>query len=116
MADDQTLTVAMLGRLPHHAHIVQISGGSYRFKEGRKAGPEYTPQIAEVLDTHLSGNLDQARRSPALGCNATTTNARMSRSATCHQASIASSASGKPLLTDALLDGEGYVAAPDSMT
>ena len=25
-ADDQTLTAAMLDRLPHHAHIVQIAG------------------------------------------------------------------------------------------
>ncbi|MFD1841731.1 IS21-like element helper ATPase IstB, partial [Paracidovorax cattleyae] len=31
-ADDQTLTAAMLDRLLHHAHIVQISGESYRLK------------------------------------------------------------------------------------
>jgi DNA replication protein DnaC len=37
-ADDQTLTAAMLDRLLHHAHIVQISGGSYRLKDKRKAG------------------------------------------------------------------------------
>ncbi|MFQ2629223.1 IS21-like element ISAeme17 family helper ATPase IstB [Aeromonas caviae] len=37
-ADDQTLTAAMLDRLLHHAHIVQISGESYRLKEKRKAG------------------------------------------------------------------------------
>ncbi|MBF9265322.1 IS21-like element helper ATPase IstB [Paracidovorax cattleyae] len=37
-ADDQTLTAAMLDRLLHHAHIVQISGESYRLKDKRKAG------------------------------------------------------------------------------
>lgn len=37
-ADDQTLTAAMLDRLIHHAHIVQISGDSYRLKDKRKAG------------------------------------------------------------------------------
>jgi len=36
-ADDKTLTAAMLDRLLHHAHIVQISGESYRLKEKRKA-------------------------------------------------------------------------------
>ncbi|WP_045770975.1 IS21-like element helper ATPase IstB [Xanthomonas albilineans] len=37
-AQDQTLTAAMLDRLLHHAHIVQISGESYRLKDKRKAG------------------------------------------------------------------------------
>jgi DNA replication protein DnaC len=37
-ADDQTLTAAMLDRLLHHAHIVQITGESYRLKDQRKAG------------------------------------------------------------------------------
>ena len=37
-ADDQTLTAAMLDRLLHHAHIVQISGDSYRRKDKVKAG------------------------------------------------------------------------------
>ncbi len=35
-ADDTTLTAALLDRLLHHAHIVQITGESYRLK-GRKA-------------------------------------------------------------------------------
>ncbi len=38
-ADDQTLTAAMLDRLLHHVHIVQISGESYRLKEKRKEPP-----------------------------------------------------------------------------
>jgi DNA replication protein DnaC len=38
LADDQTLTAALLDRLLHHAHIVQISGDSYRLKDKRKAG------------------------------------------------------------------------------
>lgn len=37
-ADDQTMTAAMLDRLLHHAHIVQISAESYRLKDKRKAG------------------------------------------------------------------------------
>jgi DNA replication protein DnaC len=37
-ADDQTLTAAMLDRLLHHSHIVQITGESYRLKDKRKAG------------------------------------------------------------------------------
>ncbi|POY79713.1 transposase [Pseudomonas amygdali pv. morsprunorum] len=37
-ADDQTLTAAMLDRLLHHAHIVQMTGESYRLKDKRKAG------------------------------------------------------------------------------
>lgn len=36
--DDETLTAAMLDRLLHHAHIVQISGQSYRLKDKLKSG------------------------------------------------------------------------------
>jgi DNA replication protein DnaC len=36
--DNQTLTAAMLDRLLHHAHIVQITGESYRLKDKRRAG------------------------------------------------------------------------------
>lgn len=38
MADATTLTAALLDRLLHHAHIVQITGDSYRLKDKRKAG------------------------------------------------------------------------------
>ena len=37
-AGDQTLTAALLDRLLHHAHIVQISGNSYRLKGKKTAG------------------------------------------------------------------------------
>ena len=37
-AEDQTLTAALLDRLLHHAHIVQITGESYRLKDKRRAG------------------------------------------------------------------------------
>lgn len=37
-ADDPTLTAAMLDRLLHHAHIVSMSGESYRLKDKRKSG------------------------------------------------------------------------------
>ncbi len=38
MADDTTLTAALLDRLLHHGHIVSIRGDSYRLKDKRKAG------------------------------------------------------------------------------
>jgi DNA replication protein DnaC len=37
-ADDAALTAAMLDRLLHHSHIINIRGDSYRLKEKRKAG------------------------------------------------------------------------------
>ncbi|SUA60356.1 transposase/IS protein [Oligella urethralis] len=37
-ADDTTLTAAMLDRLLHHCHVVQITGESYRLKDKRKVG------------------------------------------------------------------------------
>jgi len=37
-ADDTTLTAALLDRLLHHAHIVQITGESYRLKNKKHAG------------------------------------------------------------------------------
>ncbi|GAB2707744.1 IS21-like element helper ATPase IstB [Aliiglaciecola aliphaticivorans] len=45
-ADDQTLTAALLDRLLHHAHIVQISGNSYRLKGKKTAG--IVPVITET--------------------------------------------------------------------
>jgi DNA replication protein DnaC len=38
LADDATLTAALLDRLLHHAHIVQITGDSYRLKDRKKVG------------------------------------------------------------------------------
>ena len=37
-AGDRTLTAALLDRLLHHAHVIQIRGESYRLKDKRKAG------------------------------------------------------------------------------
>ena len=37
-ADDATLTAAMLDRLLHHSHILQLSGESYRLKDKRRSG------------------------------------------------------------------------------
>ena len=37
-ADDTTLTAALLDRLLHHSHIVQIAGESYRLKDKKHAG------------------------------------------------------------------------------
>ncbi len=38
LADDKVLTAAMLDRLLHHSHIIQMKGNSYRLKDKRKAG------------------------------------------------------------------------------
>lgn len=45
-ADDKTLTAALLDRLLHHAHIVQITGDSYRLRGKKAAGiiPVVPPQ------------------------------------------------------------------------
>lgn len=37
-AGDAALTSAMLDRILHHSHVVQIKGESYRLKQKRKAG------------------------------------------------------------------------------
>ena len=37
-AGDATLTAALLDRLLHHAHILSLTGESYRLKDKRKAG------------------------------------------------------------------------------
>jgi len=37
-ASNSALTAAMLDRLLHHAHIIQIKGDSYRLKDKKKAG------------------------------------------------------------------------------
>lgn len=47
-AGDQTLTAALLDRLLHHAHIVQIAGNSYRLKDKKTAG------IVPVTDKQLT--------------------------------------------------------------
>ena len=45
-AADHTLTAAMLDRLLHHGHIVQLNGQSYRLRNKRKIGiaPPAVPQ------------------------------------------------------------------------
>jgi hypothetical protein len=35
---ETSMSAALLDRLLHHAHLVQISGDSYRLKDKRKAG------------------------------------------------------------------------------
>lgn len=38
LAEDKTLTAALLDRLLHHSHIIQFKGDSYRLKEKIKSG------------------------------------------------------------------------------
>ncbi|AME26330.1 IS21-like element helper ATPase IstB [Burkholderia sp. PAMC 26561] len=56
-ADDATLTAALLDRLLHHAHVVPISGESYRLKEKRQAG-----MINRIAPPHLHDGDDIKRR------------------------------------------------------
>lgn len=56
-ADDATLTAALLDRLLHHAHVVPISGDSYRLKEKRQAG-----MINRVPPPYLSDENDVKRQ------------------------------------------------------
>lgn len=44
-ANDTTLTAAMLDRLLHHCHIIQISGESYRLKDKKRIG--IAPDLGE---------------------------------------------------------------------
>ncbi|HFS3564487.1 TPA: ATP-binding protein, partial [Escherichia coli] len=37
-AGDAALTSAMLDRILHHSHVVQIKGESYRLRQKRKTG------------------------------------------------------------------------------
>ena len=48
-AGDQTLTAALLDRLLHHAHVVQITGNSYRLKDKKAAG--IVPAIDKPIST-----------------------------------------------------------------
>lgn len=56
-ADDATLTAALLDRLLHHAHVVPISGDSYRLKEKRQAG-----MINRIPPPHLNDADDIKRK------------------------------------------------------
>ncbi|GIX14625.1 MAG: hypothetical protein KatS3mg118_2584 [Paracoccaceae bacterium] len=45
---DRVLTAAMLDRLLHHSHVVQIQGESYRLKDKRKTGIIGTGPTKEI--------------------------------------------------------------------
>ncbi|ASN01359.1 MULTISPECIES: IS21-like element helper ATPase IstB [Xanthomonas] len=49
-AGDTTLTAALLDRLLHHAHVIQIKGESFRLKDKRKAGLIPSRQTAEPIE------------------------------------------------------------------
>ena len=52
LADDKTLTAALLDSLLHHSHILQFKGDSYRLKEKIKSGVMY-----DVKQHNDEGNL-----------------------------------------------------------
>ena len=56
-ADDVTLTAAMLDRLLHHCHVVQISGESYRLKDKKELG--FSPRLK--LNTRSKGAVLECR-------------------------------------------------------
>jgi len=45
LAGDSALTAALLDRLLHHSHVIQIQGDSYRLKDKRKAGIIARPTV-----------------------------------------------------------------------
>lgn len=49
-AGDTTLTAALLDRLLHHSHVIQIRGESYRLKDKRKAGIIQSRQPADTTE------------------------------------------------------------------
>lgn len=52
-AQDATLTAAMLDRLLHHSHLLQIQGESYRLKEKRKSG------LLTLTQSEITGKVGQ---------------------------------------------------------
>jgi DNA replication protein DnaC len=44
-AGNTALTSAMLDRILHHSHVIQIKGDSYRLREKRKAGIVKTEMV-----------------------------------------------------------------------
>ncbi len=50
LADDATLTAALLDRLLHHGHIVSLKGESYRLRDKRKAGITQSEKKAALAD------------------------------------------------------------------
>jgi hypothetical protein len=42
------MTAAILDRLLHHAHVVMVSGESYRLRERRKAGIKLPSSKAKI--------------------------------------------------------------------
>src|SRR5690606_19766574 len=62
LADDATLTAALLDRLLHHGHIVTLRGESYRLKDKRKAGVTRTGKAAARPDLQV-----RARITPTSG-------------------------------------------------
>lgn len=59
LAGHSALTAALLDRLLHHSHVIQIRGDSYRLKDKRKAGiiakPSPTPASQIVRCSVSSG-------------------------------------------------------------
>ena len=49
-AGDATLTAALLDRLLHHSHVIQIKGESFRLKDKRKAGIIQARQPAQPME------------------------------------------------------------------
>jgi DNA replication protein DnaC len=48
LGNDKTLTAALLDRLLHHSHILQLKGKSYRLKDKIKSGIVNTDMVASV--------------------------------------------------------------------
>jgi len=60
-SNDVALTAAILDRLLHHSHIVQIKGDSYRLKEKKKAGVFLgTPISSSLMNNGENNNTNKS--------------------------------------------------------
>lgn len=48
---DPVIATAILDRLLHHSHVINIRGESYRLREKKRAGLFGTPHAGEVVAT-----------------------------------------------------------------
>ena len=69
----ERLTGALLDRLTHHVHILEMNGESYRLKDSKRRAPEATFLATPVYGADLQGRLPlRPKRAPPSGSQAYT--------------------------------------------
>ena len=67
----ERLTGALLDRLTHHVHILEMNGESYRLKDSKRRAPEATFLATPVYGADLQGRLPlRPKRAPPSGSQA----------------------------------------------